>query len=99
MRDILKFLLDCPEWFQPKPYWKVAQVFRLIPLALSSALGALILFNALSDTTGRMDAVLLGLIFFEAGLLTLGVVHLGLWLFAWMVRRVPGHRTALASRA
>lgn len=92
MRNIFKFLLDCPEWFQPKSCWKAAQVFRLIPLALLSALGALILVNALSDTTGRTDAVLLGLICFEAGLLVLGVVHLSLWLFAWLVRHAPGHR-------
>lgn len=98
MKEILKFILECPEWFAPKSLWGVAQVVRLVPMVLLVALGGWILVDACIDSQGRTDAILLGFLCLEAGLLILGIAHLAMWLLAWSAGLFKGHKPSITAR-
>lgn len=103
MNKIIEFLWERPEWFASHSWWRAVQLVRVVPMALLTGLGTIILIGAFSDPNGRTDAVLLGLLCFEAGLLVLGVTHLTLWVIAWLAshrkRRAPASRSATLGQA
>ncbi|WPP01905.1 hypothetical protein SFA35_11375 [Pseudomonas sp. HR96] len=96
MSKIIEFLWECPEWFGNKTWWRAVQVVRLLPMVLLTVLGTVILIGAWTDPNGRMDAVLLGLLCFEAGLLVLGVTHLTSWVVAWLASHLKRRPVAAA---